>query len=109
MKWRGLIIGGLLGATATLYISRKRPGAVAWAAGAMSELCHAATGKMAGSMFRSKSGGSQQLAKSVKGDAGRNDKSSRETWMQMEQWIQSDPEVKREVEKIKAESSAAAH
>jgi hypothetical protein len=29
--------------------------------------------------------------------------------MQMEQWIQSDPEVKQEVDKIKAEASAATH
>jgi hypothetical protein len=109
MKWRGLLLGGLIGAGATLYIARKRPGAVAWAAGAMSGICHAATGKMMGSMLRSKSGRSKQLSKSSTRNAGKTDKSSRETWMQMEQWIQSDPEVKQEVDKIKAEASAATH
>lgn len=39
MKLSGFLIGGLVGAAAVTYMSKKRPGALAMAANAMSDIC----------------------------------------------------------------------
>ncbi|MDQ6418264.1 hypothetical protein RB620_02320 [Paenibacillus sp. LHD-117] len=108
MRISGLLFGGLLGAAATLYVSRKKPGAVVWASHAMSDVCASVAGK-AFSMMR---GGSQWKAEAMKSAPKSSDDTaavSAAAWERIESFIQSDPSVKREVDKIKAESSAITH
>lgn len=107
MRLRGLIVGGLLGAAATVYASRKRPGAFAWVSSAASDVCARMVGGTV-SKIMSRGMASEAAAaapKPIDASAG----NSEDAWEQIEALVNSDPEVKREADKIKAESSALAH
>lgn len=108
MKLSGLLLGGLIGAAATLYVSRKRPGAVAWVSSAMSDM----SSSIAGKAFQAMAGGAKWKAEAMKSapkPSADTAAASAAAWERIESFIQSDPSVKQEVEKIKAESSAIAH
>ncbi|MEK3881484.1 hypothetical protein [Paenibacillus sp. PL2-23] len=105
MKWTGLMVGGIVGAAATLYFSRKRPGAVAWAASAMSDMA----GKSMAKMLHASSGWKQEAAEQAPKQSDDTAVSSAAAWEQIEAFVENDPSVKREVDKIKAESSTLSH
>lgn len=107
MKLSGFLVGGLIGAAATVYVSRKQPGAVSWAGHALSDLCSSVARKSI----------SKIMSKSIKDETSMlSPKHSDDTavkseaaWGQIEAIVNSDPQLKKEAEKIKAESSALAH
>ncbi|OMF35189.1 hypothetical protein BK133_10770 [Paenibacillus sp. FSL H8-0548] len=107
MKLSGFLVGGIIGAAATMYVSRKRPGAVSWAASALSDVSKSVARKSV----------SKMMGKSIVNEASNAaPKHSDDTavkseaaWGQIEAIVNSDPEVKREADKIKAESSVLAH
>lgn len=108
MKLSGLLFGGLIGAAATLYVSRKKPGAVAWASSAMSDVCASAAGK-AFSMMAGGARARNEAMQIVPKPSVDTAATSAAAWERIESFIQSDPAVQREVDKIKAESSSIAH
>lgn len=105
MKWTGLMVGGIVGAAATLYFSRKRPGAVAWAASAMSDVA----GKSVAKMLSSSSGWKKAAAAQAPKHTDDTAVNSAAAWEQIEAFVESDPAVKQEVNKIRAESSNISH
>ncbi|GKU79572.1 hypothetical protein [Paenibacillus sp. L3-i20] len=107
MKLSGLLFGGLIGAAATIYISKKRPGVFAFASSAMTDLCSNLVNKSVTKMMRSdwKDEVTTVVPKSTDDTA----KKSAVAWEQIELLLQSDPALKQEVDKIKAESSSLAH
>jgi hypothetical protein len=107
MKLSGFIVGGLLGAAATVYVSRRRPGTFAWASSAIS---NAASNMMGKSVSKIMNNGLMHEAANVApkhtdASAGR----SEAAWEQIEAIVSSDPAIKKEADKIKAETSALAH
>ncbi|MGM0880500.1 MAG: hypothetical protein ACQEXQ_05590 [Bacillota bacterium] len=107
MKLSGFLVGGLIGAAATVYVSRKRPGAIAWAAGAVSDISSNVVGKSV-SMFMNKNW-KQEAAVMAPKHTDDSAVKSEAAWGQIEAIVNSDPDLKREAEKIKAESSTLAH
>ncbi|NIK77555.1 gas vesicle protein [Paenibacillus castaneae] len=107
MRLRGLLIGGIIGAAATVYLSRRKPGLVTWAANAASEV-GSSVAKKSMSKIMSKSFTSKATALAPKHSDGTAEKSEA-AWGQIESIVNSDPELKKEADKIKAESSAFAH
>ncbi|RCW51142.1 hypothetical protein [Paenibacillus prosopidis] len=107
MKLSGFLVGGLIGAAATVYVSRKRPGAIAWAASALSDISSNVVGKSVSMMMNKnwKQEAADMTPKHIDGSAVK----SEAAWGQIEAIVNSDPDLKREAEKIKAESSALAH
>ena len=107
MKLSSILFGGLLGAAATLYVARKRPGATAWAASALSEAC-SAVGKKSLSMIVN-----QKLkAYSSQSSQSKHKTSSNHSpanWSQIESLINQDSELKAQASKIMAESSTHTH
>ncbi len=107
MKLSGFLFGGVLGAAATVYLAKKQPGAVSWAAHALSDVCSSVARKSV----------SRMMGNSIKEDvAAFAPKHTDDTavksdaaWGQIEAIVNSDPKLKREADKIKAESSAVAH
>lgn len=108
MKLSGLMLGGLVGAAATLYVSRKRPDMAARASGAVADLCASAAGK-AFTMVAGRARAKAEAAASAPKPSADTAATSAAAWERIESFIQSDPSVKREVDKIKAETSAVAH
>lgn len=107
MKWSGFLVGGLLGAAATVYVSRKQPGAVSWAATAMSDVFSTATRKSV-SKVMGNAVKDQAAALSPK-HLGDTAAKSEAAWEQIEAIVNSDPQLKKEANKIKAESSSVRH
>ncbi|OBZ17819.1 MULTISPECIES: hypothetical protein [Bacillales] len=107
MKLSGFLVGGLIGAAATVYVSRRRPGAVSWAANAVSDVCSSVARKSV-SKIMSKSFKEEAANLSPK-HADDTAVKSEAAWGQIEAIVNSDPALKRETDKIKAESSAVAH
>ncbi len=108
MKLSGFVVGSLLGAAATVYLSRKRPGAVAWAAGALSDVCHSATNRTI-AKWMNKGIGREAAAMISPKPSDDTAGKSEAAWGQIEAIVASDPELKKETDKIKAESSNVAH
>jgi len=117
MRLGSILIGGMIGAMATVYLSQKRPGAVAWAANAMNSACSSA---MRGAISRwavrsassAKSTGEHERHFDAGGsamDKGLKAETKADAWKKLDTLMNSDPEVKREADKIKAESSAVNH
>ncbi|KRE54346.1 hypothetical protein [Paenibacillus sp. Soil522] len=107
MKLSGFLVGGLIGAAATMYVSRRQPGAVSWAANAISDVCSSVTRKSV-SKIMSKSFKEEAVNLAPKHSDDTAVKSEA-AWGQIEAIVNSDPAVKREADKIKAESSAQIH
>ncbi|WP_424766100.1 hypothetical protein [Paenibacillus sp. sgz302251] len=107
MKLSGFLFGGLIGAVATVYVSRRRPGAVAWAAHALSDVCASAARKSF-SKIMSKDW-KEEAAVTAPKHSDDSAVKSEAAWGQIEAIVNSDPALKREADKIKAESSALAH
>ncbi|MBH5317989.1 hypothetical protein I6N90_09245 [Paenibacillus sp. GSMTC-2017] len=107
MKLSGLLFGGLIGAAATIYLSKKRPGAIAFASSAMSDLGTILVNKSVTKFIQSdwKDEAVTNAPKSSDDTA----KKSAQSWEQIELLLNSDPALKQEVEKIKAESSSITH
>ncbi|MCR2803045.1 hypothetical protein [Paenibacillus soyae] len=105
MKWSGILVGGVIGAAATLYFSRKRPGAVAWAASAMSDVA----GKSVARMLSASSGLKREAADLAPKHTDDTAANSAAAWERIEAIVESDPAVKQEVNKIRAESSNISH
>lgn len=107
MRLSGLLVGGLIGAAAALLVSRKRPGAAAWAAGAVNEAYSAVTGRLVNGMMKNDwlKGAASSAPKSTDDTAA----NSAAAWERIEALMSRDEEAKREAEKIKAESSSMAH
>ncbi|QNK55394.1 hypothetical protein [Paenibacillus sp. PAMC21692] len=108
MKLSGLILGGIVGAAATMYVSRKRPDMAARASGAVADMCASAAGK-AFSMMAGRARMNSEAMKSAPKPSADTAATSAAAWERIESFIESDPSVKREVDKIKAEKSAVAH
>jgi len=117
MRLGSILIGGMIGAMATVYLSQKRPGAIAWAANTMNSACSSA---MKGAISRwavwsaNSAKSSQEHKRQFDAGSAAKDKSikaetSADDWRKLETLINGDPEVKRETDKIKAESSAVNH
>jgi hypothetical protein len=107
MKLSGFLVGGLIGAAATVYVSRRRPGAVTWAANAVSDVCSSVARKSV-SKIMSKSF-KEEAANLAPKHADDTAVKSEAAWGQIEAIVNNDPALKRETDKIKAESSAVAH
>ncbi|MCA0754447.1 hypothetical protein KP806_05250 [Paenibacillus sp. N4] len=107
MKLSGFLMGGLLGMAATVYLSRKRPGAVSWAANAVTDMCSSVARKSMNKIISKdlKEEAAAFAPKPSDDTAGK----SEAAWAQIETIVNSDPSVKKEAEKIKAESSSLAH
>lgn len=107
MRLNGFLVGGLIGAAATVYIARRRPGAIAWAAGAMSDVSSNVIGKTVSRMMNNNqmNNAATITPKQSDGTAVK----SEAAWEQIEAIVNSNPGVKREAEKIKAESSRLTH
>lgn len=104
MRMSGIMLGGLIGAAATLYFTRKRPGAVAWATSAMSDIASKSVSKVMNGNWK------QEAAKALAPKHTENTaENSAAAWEQINAIVNSDPVVKREVNKIKAESSSVSH
>ncbi|AJY77198.1 hypothetical protein [Paenibacillus beijingensis] len=102
MKFGGFLLGTLCGAAAVFYVASRKPG--------MTALAGAAAGKMWTNM-----GKGMMLGVSTRGvsgkTAGKPDTAAaasdhKEAWSSIESIVSSDPEVKRETEKILAESGS---
>ncbi|RIX53458.1 hypothetical protein D3P08_08430 [Paenibacillus nanensis] len=104
MRMSGIMLGGLLGAAATLYLSRKRPGAMAWASSAMSDIASKSVTKVMNGGWKKEAAAA--LAPKHSEDTAAK---SAAAWEQINAIVESDPSVKREVNKIKAESSSHSH
>lgn len=107
MKLSGMLVGGLLGAAATMYVARKRPGAFAWASSAVSDACASIVGKTMDKVISAN--WKKEAAKAAPKYSDDNVKSSAAALEQIEAFVESDPAVKREVDRIKSESSSIAH
>ncbi|WP_379353343.1 MULTISPECIES: hypothetical protein [unclassified Paenibacillus] len=107
MRLSGLLFGGLLGAAATLYISHKRPGAVVWASGALSEMCSSMAGKAMTKMIHGD--WKREAAKAAPKPSDGTAAGSEAAKAQIEAILESDPSLQAEVSKIKAESSSLSH
>ncbi|CAM3968755.1 hypothetical protein L1N85_03915 [Paenibacillus alkaliterrae] len=107
MKLSGFLVGSLIGAAATVYVSRRRPGAVSWAANAMSDVCSSVTRK-AMAKIMSKDFKEEAAAFAPKHSDDTAEKSEA-AWVQIETIVNKDPALKREADKIKAESSSLKH
>ncbi|RJE90012.1 hypothetical protein D3P07_07285 [Paenibacillus sp. 1011MAR3C5] len=108
MKLSGLLFGGIIGAAATMYVAKKKPATVAWAAGAMSDMCSGIVRKSVAKMVNAdwkKEAAAGLSPKPSDDTAGK----SAAAWEQIEAIVETDPSLKREVNKIKAESSAMSH
>ena len=103
MKLRGFLVGGLIGAAATMFISRRQPGAMSWAANAITDVTRKSVSKM---MSKSIKEEAVNLAPKHSDDTAVK---SEAAWGQIEAIMNSDPALKREADKIKAESSAHTH
>ncbi|MBD2869625.1 hypothetical protein [Paenibacillus arenilitoris] len=107
MRLSGLLVGGLLGAAATVYLSKRRPGAVAWAGHALSDVSSRIARKsMSKIMNNNWKEEAVTMAPKHSDDTAAK---SEAAWEQIEAIVESDPAVKREAEKIKAESSSISH
>ena len=108
MRLSSLLFGGLIGAAATLYISRKKPGAVQWASSAVSDSLSSMSGKAMSKIINMDwKHGANEAMTNVPKPSDDTAETSAGAWGQIESIIESDPQVKTEVEKIKAESSSA--
>lgn len=107
MKLSGFVFGGLIGAAAALYVSRKRPGAAAWAASAVSDVCSNVARKSMSRWLNAdwKKEAAELAPKPIDDTAEK----SAAAWNQIEAFIDSDPKLKHEINKIKAESSSLSH
>ncbi len=108
MKLGGFIAGSLIGAAAALYVARKRPGAAAVASGIAGELWSKAAGKAMSGMIANKSGASQRRS-SGRSSSGKSSSRVADSgsWERIAALVNSDPEVKKESEKIIAEASSS--
>lgn len=107
MKLSGFLVGGLIGAAATVYVSRRKPGAVSWAANAISDVCSSVARKSV-SKIMSKTFKDEAAVLSPKHSDDTAEKSEA-AWGRIEAIVNSDPVLKREADKIKAESSSLTH
>lgn len=107
MKLSGFVVGGLLGAVATVFVSRRRPGAVAWAASAVSDVCSTVIGKSVSRMMNKD--WKHEAASMAPKHSDDTAEKSEAAWGQIEAIVNNDPDLKREADKIKAESSSLTH
>jgi len=105
MKWNGFIMGGIVGVAAAAYLSRKRPGAFAWAGNATGDLMSGMKGRLIETALKRKFG-SETKGKQSGTAASRSDEKS---WDTIEALLNGDPEVKRQADRILSESSSASH
>ena len=99
MRMSGIMLGGLIGAAATLYLTRKRPGAVTWAASAMSDIAGKSVSKVLNGELK------KEAAKALSPKRSENTaEQSAAAWAQINAIVESDPNLKREVSKIKSDS-----
>ncbi|MGG1635673.1 hypothetical protein AB4Z45_27075 [Paenibacillus sp. MCAF9] len=107
MRLSGFLVGGIIGAAATVYLSRRKPGAVSWAAHAFSDVCsNVARNSVAKMMSKSVKENASALSPKHSDDTAVK---SEAAWGQIEAIVNSDPSLKKEADKIKAESSAFSH
>ncbi|MCQ6558064.1 hypothetical protein [Paenibacillus mendelii] len=102
MKWSGFIIGGIAGMAAVAYMSKKRPGWVAWAGTAAGEAVSGMKGRAINAVMKQKFGPETTVTAPKHSSASRGRNS--EAWGQIEMIMNSDPEVKREAEQIAAQN-----
>lgn len=107
MKLSSLLVGGLIGAAATVYVSRKRPGAFAWAASAMSDVSSTIVGKSVSKMMNGN--WKQEAATMAPKPSDDTVVKSGAAWDQIEAIVNNDPALKKEADSIRAESSAITH
>ncbi|MFD0958786.1 hypothetical protein [Paenibacillus chungangensis] len=106
MRMSSFMLGGLLGAMAAMYATRRRPELMARACNAMTDAGAAMAGK-AMSMWLNAD--RKKAAAEAPKPADDTAERSGVAWEQIEAIISSDPAVKKEVDKIKAASSGITH
>ncbi|MFC4777532.1 hypothetical protein ACFO9Q_12110 [Paenibacillus sp. GCM10023252] len=106
MKLSGFLLGGIVGAAAIVAVSRKRPGMVAWAGQAASELYSGIVNKSVRKMMTVKT--ASHVGAMTPKSTGGSDAKSGAGWGHIEAIINSDPKLKQEVGQIVAESSSPA-
>ncbi|WP_168119183.1 hypothetical protein [Paenibacillus sp. HB172176] len=107
MRLSSMLFGGLIGAAATLYISRKKPGAAMRASRAVSGALSSMSGKAMSKMINMDwKHGANEAMSHVPKPTDDTAETSAGAWEQIEALIENDPEVKAEVDQIKAESSS---
>ncbi|TYP77794.1 hypothetical protein [Paenibacillus methanolicus] len=102
MRMTGFIIGTITGMAAAAYLSKKRPGMVAWAGAATGDIISSVKGKAIGAVMNRKFGQSQSVQPTSASSAGTAN--SAESWGQIEMLVNSDPELKRQAEEIASET-----
>lgn len=102
MKMNGFLLGALCGAAAMFYVGRQKPGMTSLAGATMEKMWSGmGKGMLLGAMNR---GNNRKSAMKPNKAAGASN--HEEAWSSIEAIVSSDPEVKRETEKILAESGS---
>lgn len=101
MRLSGFIVGGLLGAAAAMYASRKRPGMTGWAVEAAGGMVSSAKNKLVGKVMERKLNqwGKEAVHEAPKPSAA-SAESSADAWRQIGALVESDPALKRETQAI---------
>ncbi|MFC4103757.1 hypothetical protein [Paenibacillus xanthanilyticus] len=102
MRMTGFIIGTITGMAAAAYLSRKRPGMVAWAGAATGDIISSVKGKAVSAVMNRKFGQSGSVQPTSVNSTGTAN--SAESWGQIEMIVNSDPELKRQAEEIASET-----
>ncbi|MFB9325261.1 hypothetical protein ACFFSY_04920 [Paenibacillus aurantiacus] len=103
MRMTGFIIGTITGMAAAAYLSKKRPGMVAWAGAATGDIISSMKGKAVSAVMNRKFGQAQSAAQPASANSA-GTANSTESWGQIEMLVNSDPEVKRQAEEIASEA-----
>ncbi|WP_154665902.1 hypothetical protein [Paenibacillus pinihumi] len=129
MRWTAFIAGGIVGMAAATVLAKKRPAAFSWVSHAVGDAMKGMRERKMNRMveiglgsFANRENRASEAAGSAAGRAAHTatKKSTHkagaaaahkdsESWDRIEQLIESDPEAKRETEKIMAEGLGTAH
>ncbi|MNZ70539.1 hypothetical protein D3C78_888820 [compost metagenome] len=110
MRMSGFLVGGLVGAAAVMYFSKKRPGMMAWASHAITDMGSRSAGsRVASGMMNMKDSWKEQAKSATSKLTNQSTNNKQENWEQIEAIVNSDPEIKKEADKIKAETASVTH
>lgn len=102
MRWTGFLLGSLAGMAAAAYVAKKRPGMFAWASSAAGNVWTGMSGKALNTVINRKF--NHKVENAVQNQPESSKEQSNDAWGQIAMIMNSDPEVKKEVEQITAEA-----
>lgn len=102
MKWSAFLLGGIAGMATAAYVAKKRPGMFAWATSAAGQAMTGVSRRAMGAMVSRKFG--HEMAQSAPKHSGGSAGGSGAAWGQIEMLLNSDPDIKSQVDEIKAEA-----